>query len=106
MTARTCRTAASSVRLLMASESKDEPTSVRNALKDQIRVGDMSSLIKQSEDTRDVTGLKIKHDEVAGVNLVTEADLRMTDSRTLDRGGMSSTDSGVITSSGWLIFKK
>lgn len=29
----------------------------------------------------------------------------MTDSRTLDRGGMSSTDSGAIISSGWVIFK-
>lgn len=39
------------------------------------------------------------------IYLVTEGDLRMTDSRTLDRGGMSSTDSGVINSSGWVIFK-
>lgn len=29
----------------------------------------------------------------------------MTDSKTLDRGGMSSTDSGVISSSGWASFK-
>jgi len=34
---------------------------------------------------------------------VSEEDLRMTDRRILDRGGMSSTDSGVITSSGWVI---
>lgn len=39
------------------------------------------------------------------IYLVTEGDLRMTGSRTLERGGMSSTDSGVITSSGWVIFK-
>lgn len=39
------------------------------------------------------------------IYLVTEGDLRMTDSRTLDRGGMSSTDSEMITSSGWVIFK-
>lgn len=30
----------------------------------------------------------------------------MTERRILDRGGMSSTDSGVITSSGWVSFKK
>lgn len=40
-----------------------------------------------------------------GIYLVTEGNLRMTDRRTLDRGGMSSSDSGVITSSGWVIFK-
>lgn len=39
------------------------------------------------------------------IYLVTAGDLRMTDSRMLGRGGMSSTDSGVITSSGWVIFK-
>lgn len=39
------------------------------------------------------------------IYLVTEGDLRMTDSRALDRGGISSTDSGLITSSGWVIFK-
>lgn len=39
------------------------------------------------------------------IYLVTEGDLRMTDSRVLDRGGMSSSDSEGITSSGWVIFK-
>lgn len=39
------------------------------------------------------------------IYLVTEGDLRMTDRRTLDRGGMSSTDSALITSSGSVIFK-
>lgn len=37
MTAKTCRTAASSFRLLMASESKDELTSVKKALKETFK---------------------------------------------------------------------
>lgn len=36
--------------------------------------------------------------------LVTEGDFSMTDRRTLDNGGMSSADSGMVTSSGWVIF--
>lgn len=40
------------------------------------------------------------------IYLVTGGDLRITVRRMLDRGGMSSTDSGAITSSGWVIFKK
>lgn len=38
--------------------------------------------------------------------LVTEGDFSITDRRTLDKGGMSSVDSGMITSSGWVIFTK
>lgn len=40
------------------------------------------------------------------IYLVTEGDLRMTESRMLDKGGISSTESGVITSSGWVILKE
>lgn len=46
-----------------------------------------------------------KRKQAEDIYLVTDGDLRMTDSRTLDRGGMSSSDSGLITSSGWVIFK-
>lgn len=38
--------------------------------------------------------------------LVTEGDFSMTDRRTLVKEGMSSADSGIITSSGWVIFIK
>lgn len=40
------------------------------------------------------------------IYLVTEGALRITDSNVLDRGGMSSMDSGMVTSSGCVIFKK
>lgn len=39
------------------------------------------------------------------VYLQTDGDVRITERRILDRGGMSSTDPGVIISSGWVIFK-
>lgn len=51
----------------------------------------------------------MKEDDLLGnlvTYLVTEGALRITDSNTLDRGGMSWMDSGRVSSSGWVIFKK
>lgn len=43
--------------------------------------------------------------ERKGVYLVTDGDLRMTDSSVLDSGGMSSMESGAVTSSLGVIFR-
>lgn len=105
-TASTWRTATTSVRPLLASESKHELTSSKNALEDKEIKHSNICLWKSNRNRIDRNSVYQARKEGMQFYLVTEGDFSMTDRRTLDKGGMSSADSGMITSSGWVIFTK
>lgn len=105
-TASTWRTATTSVRPLLASESKHELTSSKNALEDKEIKHSNICFCKSNRNRIDRNSVYQARKEGMQFYLVTEGDFSMTDRRTLDKGGMSSADSGMITSSGWVIFTK